>query len=97
MYNSKIRVIIQGIDRTISPAPFGGNIIDADIMRPVSDPGEGKDAFVELEPFFNLGLTPAPDTVRVVADGGGGLAIVEASGPQEVLDYLNVKSVLGGF
>jgi len=97
MYNSKIRVIIQGIDRTIGPCPFGGNIIDADIMRPASDPSQGQDGFGELEPFFNLGLTPAPDTVKVVADGGGGLAIVGASGPQEVLDYLNVKSVIGIF
>jgi len=98
MYNSKIRVIIQGKDRTISPCPFGGTIIDADIMRPASsDPGQGQDGFGELEPFFNLGLTVAPDTVRVAADGGGGLAVVEATGPQEVLDYLNVKSVLGIF
>ena len=58
MYNSKIRVIIQGVDRTIGPGPFGGTIIDADIMR--SEGAQGQDEFGEITPFFQLGLTVSP-------------------------------------
>ncbi|MBI2061243.1 MAG: carboxypeptidase regulatory-like domain-containing protein [Nitrospirae bacterium] len=95
LQNDKIRVIIQQPDRNIGPGPFGGNIIDGDIVR--SD-GKGQDVIGEISVFFNLGRTVDAKTVEVVRDGSkGGAAVVAATGPDEVLDYLNIRSVVSSY
>lgn len=95
LQNESIRVIIQQPDRTIGPGPFGGTIIDGDVVRP---DGTGHDVIGEITPFINLGRTMEARTVEVVRDGsGGGAAIVAATGPDEILDYLNIQSVVSQY
>lgn len=95
LQNDKIRVIIQQPDRTIGAGPFGGNLIDADIIR--AD-GQGRDVMGEISVFFQLGRTVNAQTVEVVRDGSkGGAAVIAATGPDEILDYLNISSVVSQY
>jgi hypothetical protein len=93
--NDKVRVVIQQPTRTISPAPYGGAIIDADLVRS----GEpGRDAFGKIVPLYAFGRTPAVNRVEILEDGSkGGYAVVAATGPDTVLDYINVTNVLNEY
>ncbi len=90
--NDLIRVIIQGPDRHLGPNPFGGAIIDADVVRPDGEPSS--DQFGKVAPFYNFGRTTHVERVEVLDGGGKGAAIVAATGHDELNDYLNVKSIL---
>lgn len=91
--NDKVRVVVQQVSRTISPAPYGGTIIDADLVRPAGQPG--RDEFGKLAPLYAFGRTPAVRTVEILEDGSkGGFAVVAATGEDAVLDYINVTNVL---
>ena len=70
--NDKIRLVIQQPGRSLALIPTGGNIVDADIVRPANDPlfdldgdaanGHGNDHWGELSIFLRLG--------RVVRESG---------------------------
>jgi len=68
--NDRIRVIIQDIDHGAQFYIFGGNIIDADIIREEGAPG--KDLLGEF--FVDLNLTHAlePTDITVLQDGSDG-------------------------
>jgi len=94
MANDKIRVVIQQPGRIIGPNPFGGALIDADLVHP----GPGNDKFGKMATFFNFGRTVNVDTVEVLAPGDqGGPAIVAATGTDTVNDFINVNSKLGEY
>ena len=91
--NSHVRFIIQGPDRHTGPCPWGGNIIDADVIRP--DGEAGQDNVGEYCLLFNLGRTILAEQVEVLNDGkNGGPAIIAATGPDTLLDFINLPSMV---
>ncbi len=76
--NHRIRIIVQGAVDDLGPSPFGGNIIDADVIRPG---GEGRDILGKVAPLFNFGRTIRPDReadLFILNDGADGKAAVLA-------------------
>ncbi len=91
--NDKIRLVIQGPDRHIGPQPYGGTILDADLVRPPGEPG--RDQFGEIGLLYNFGRTVDPTFFEILADGsGGGPVILAASGRDTDNDYLSIKNQL---
>ena len=91
--NDKIKIIVQGPDRHIGPNPYGGTILDADLVRD----GPGQDQFGEVGLFYNLSRTVDPDFMEILSAGGEGApAIVAASGHDAAHNYLRIKNVFNG-
>lgn len=89
--NDRIRVVIQAPGRTISPTPYGGTIIDADLVRALG----GRDQLGKVEPLHAFGRTVNVSKVEILEDGSrGGYAVIAATGADAVIDYFNVDSVL---
>ncbi|MBW2255899.1 MAG: hypothetical protein JRI25_15050, partial [Deltaproteobacteria bacterium] len=87
--NDRVRFAIQGPGRAIALCPYGGNVIDADLQRPEG----GHDALGEICTFLDAAGTMGTDTVAVVQDGSDGDdAVLRASGPYAVGDYINAAS-----
>lgn len=88
--NAAIRVIVQGPDRHLGPQPFGGNIIDAALTGPGMH-----DEFGEVGLFYNFGRTVDAQHMEVLRDGSqGGTAVLAASGPDALNDWVAVKGQL---
>jgi hypothetical protein len=67
LYNSEIRVIIETAARAAGGYRFwGGNIVDADVVRP--DVEEGRDLFGETAHSWNLSIFQ-PETAEIISDG----------------------------
>lgn len=91
--NERIRVVISAPGREISAAPFGGNIIDADVRRPAGVAGQ--DAFGKLELIYGFGRTVNHEKVEILRTGEtGGMAVVAATGSDTVLDYVNLPAAI---
>lgn len=89
--NEKIRVIVQGDGRVFGPQPFGGTILDADLVRA----GPGRDHFGETGLLYNFGRTMKPERFEILRDGTDGKAAVLAvTGLDEANDYLSIRSQL---
>lgn len=87
--NDLIGVVIQGEGRNLAINPYGGNIIDADVVRA----GEGADSFGELGFLINLAGTSSAHTVEVVASGEDcGPAVVRVVGDYVLNDYFNLTT-----
>lgn len=94
--NERIRVVIQAPGRVLSAAPWGGNIIDADVQRPAGTPG--RDSFGKLMVIYGFGRTIQYEKVEVLQSGeSGGLAVVAATGADAVYDYVNLPGVVGEY
>lgn len=94
--NDRVRVVIQKPGRSISPTPYGGTIIDADLKRGVGEPG--RDRFGKLEVLYQFGRTINVTDVEILSDGSkGGPAVVAATGRDAVLDYINVQNVIAEY
>lgn len=93
--NDRIQLIIEQADRVIGPQPYGGNIIDADVVRP----GEpARDRFGELGSLFQFGRTVAVDTVEILRDGSqGGAAVVAATGHDSALDFIHLPGLVAQY
>jgi hypothetical protein len=91
--NDRLQVIIQQPERSMfGIGTYGGNIIDADRQRPR---GEERDNFEEMIPQINVENTANYTAVTVLADGSdGGPAIVRATGPDDLFDFVNASSVV---
>jgi hypothetical protein len=91
--NDRLQVIIQKPGRSMfGIGTYGGNIIDADRQRPR---GEERDNFEEMIPQINVENTANYTDVMVLADGSdGGPAIVRATGPDDLFDFVNASSVV---
>ncbi len=90
MENEHIRVAVLDARASMGPSPFGGTIVDVDLVRP--DPkwagGFGNDQFAELFPTVSMNITGADvaGEVSIVADGSdGGPAIVRVDASGEPL------------
>lgn len=92
MENDRLKVFIEGLDRAMSPCPYGGNIVDAQVKMP--DGALSEDNTGEICLMVNVGQTFAPERFDVVRDGADGGAIVLAvSGRLELLDFLDVETM----
>ncbi len=89
--NNEIRVIIQQPSRQISPAPYGGNLIDADVIR---EDGVWHDVMGEISTFIGLSYTMDATRFEIVRDGSDGVLVLRASGKSTLLDYINLSSAL---
>ena len=93
LQNDKIRVVIEKPGRTVGPILSGGNIVDADVVRPAGQPG--RDVFGRMGLFYTLGRITSIDRVEVLNDGSnGGPAVVAATGHDAPHDLINLKSML---
>src|SRR5437899_2230073 len=73
IYNNRARFLIQDRGTSVGLDLFGGNLIDADIVRPGDDGKNGNDLFRETFPIVGLRI-PNPTAIEVVADGMGSAA-----------------------
>ncbi len=94
--NGLIRVVLQQPGRALALNPYGGTILDADVVR-----GDGlhRDRFGEVGLFVNSTIAQAPETMEIVDDGSGGQAVVRFTGPAGRADYINaavgMKHIMG--
>jgi hypothetical protein len=86
MENGRIRVVLQQPGRALALNPYGGTILDADVVR-----GDGldRDRFGEVGLFVNSAFAIAPESMEIVEDGSGGRAVVRFVGPPGRADYIN--------
>ncbi|MFH0800367.1 MAG: CehA/McbA family metallohydrolase [Pseudomonadota bacterium] len=90
--NDRIRVVIQKPRKNPGVNSFGGNIIDADLVRPGGAPGQ--DNFGTLFPLVNVEWTVDYYNFEVVSDGsGGGPKVLRAYGKIDVYDYLDLSFI----
>ncbi len=94
--NDKIQVVIQKPGRVMfGIGTYGGNIIDADRQRTT---GDERDSFEEWAPAINIENTANYTSVTVLNDGSNGMpAKIRATGPDDLLDFVNASSVVAGF
>ncbi len=86
--NDKIRVIIQKPGVNTGVNSFGGNIIDADIVRPAGEAGQ--DSFGALFPLINVEWTVRNTTYEAVGEATeGGTKVLRARGRIDVYEYLD--------
>ena len=93
--NDKIRVIVSdvGRDPVGFVAPYGGHIIDADLVRAPGEPGN--DQFMAMSHMINIEGTFNATDIQVINDGSnGGPAIVRATGLDDSLDYINASQLI---
>ena len=89
--NDRIRVIIQKPRKNAGLNSFGGNIIDADLVR---SGGSGQDNWGALFPLVNVEWTVNTTTYEVIAEGkDGGKKVLRARGTIDVYDYLDVDFI----
>ncbi|HWV39543.1 MAG TPA: hypothetical protein VN033_13830 [Vulgatibacter sp.] len=77
--NDRIRVVVQGARDDVGASPFGGTIIDADVIRPA---GAGRDVLGGVGPLHGFGRTGRPASAadfEVVASGEAGAAVLAVS------------------
>jgi len=92
--NDTARFIIQDVKQRdlYSVGAFGGNLIDLEL---VDHPG--LDNFLEVQPAINIETVINAQTVEIVNDGQDGLAaILRTCGPDDILDFVNPSTVVGG-
>ena len=71
LYNNRVRFLIQDSGTSVGLDLYGGNLIDADLVRPGDDGKNGNDLFRESFPIVGLRV-PDPTAVEVISDGVGG-------------------------
>jgi len=95
--NDKVQVVIQQPQRNLlSVGQYGGQIIDADLVRQGPDPE--RDSFEEWAVGINLENTCHYTSVSIINDGANGQpAVVRATGVDDLLDFINPSSQVAGF
>jgi hypothetical protein len=98
--NDRIRAIIKQPGRDLSfLLTYGGNIVDADIVRPAGEPG--RDNFGAMTPLINVSSTVNVQEITVVNDGANGEpAVIRTVGRDDLLDAIDpnnaISSISGG-
>ncbi len=92
--NDRIRAIVRDVGREFSFIfTYGGNIIDADIVRPPGVPG--RDNFGAMTPLVNLSLTVNVQEINVVNDGSNGEpAVLRTFGVDDLLDAIDPTNAI---
>ena len=79
IYNNRVQFIIQADRSSAYYIGYGGQIIDADIIRPIGQ--TGRDLIDDWMPMIGLGRIIAPESVEVIEEGrDGGAAVVRSIG-----------------
>ncbi|MCB9681677.1 MAG: CehA/McbA family metallohydrolase [Alphaproteobacteria bacterium] len=88
LVNDSVRFVIQAAGRDSGGlVPYGGGVLDADVVRP--DGTADEDLVVDWMPALDLGWLPDATAITVVADGtDGGDAIVEVTGQDASFAYM---------
>ena len=86
--NDKIRVIIQQPGKYPGISSFGGNIIDADRVRP--DGQAGQDNFGSMVPLLNVEWTTNAVSAEVISSGANESKIVRVHSILDTYDYLDI-------
>ena len=100
--NDKLRVIVQKGGRNwYGISQFGGNIIDA-LPKAANGALLGQDHFEEFVLGTNIESAPNYQSVQVVSAGGANPdgscrpAVVRATGPDDLLDFINGSTAIRG-
>jgi hypothetical protein len=95
--NDRIRAVIGAPGRELSfMLTYGGNIIDADVVRPDGEPG--RDNFGAMTPLINISSTVNVQQITVVNDGSNGEpAILRTLGVDDLLDAIDSVNAVKGF
>ncbi len=88
--NDTVRFLVQSDQRTMSPCPWGGNVIDVEYLGA----GGGGDTLDEICLLLNADQTFKPDRYEVLHDGSEGHAVLAVTGHTELLDFLNLTSMM---
>lgn len=86
--NDKIRVIIQQPGKYPGISSFGGNIIDADHVRPNGQ--DGQDNFGSMVPLLNVEWTTNAIRAEVLSSGPNQPIIVRVHSILDAYDYLDI-------
>ncbi|MFA4874680.1 MAG: CehA/McbA family metallohydrolase [bacterium] len=90
--NDKIRVIIQKPTKNSNVDSFGGNIIDADLVRGSGAPGQ--DSMGSIFPLVNVEWTVNYQNYEAVTEGtASGAQVLRAHGLIDVYDYLDLDFI----
>ncbi|HEV7731171.1 MAG TPA: hypothetical protein VGR62_03370, partial [Candidatus Binatia bacterium] len=94
--NDRIRVVVQSLQRNLfGIGQYGGQIIDADLVRIGADPD--RDNFEEWATSVNIENTAHYTNLQIVNDGSDGqAAILRATGVDDLLDFINPSTVVAG-
>lgn len=92
--NDRIRTVIRDVGREPSFVyTYGGNIIDADIVRPAGQ--AGRDNFGAMTPLINLSLTVNVQEIVIVNDGRNGEpAVLRTFGVDDLLDAIDPTNAI---
>ncbi|MCW5890788.1 MAG: CehA/McbA family metallohydrolase [bacterium] len=95
--NDRIRVVVQSVQRNLfGVGQYGGQIIDADLVRTGLDPD--RDNFEEWSTSLNIENTAHYTNLTIVNDGSDGqAAILRATGVDDLLDFINPSTVVADF
>jgi hypothetical protein len=95
--NDKIHAIVQREDADqMQLGTFGGNLIDADVIRAPGDPGNDRVGMVI--PFVSLGSTIHPNKIEVINDGtDGGAVDIRVCGVNDTYQYLDLTATFAEF
>ncbi len=92
LYNDRAAFIVEGLDDPREFASFGGNLIDADRVRPEGEAGD--EAFEQLMPILDL-MTVEPRSAELLSDGRDGQpALLRVTGRHH--GFLLLDSAMGG-
>jgi len=87
IYNSKVAFVVQNAFEPRGWGPYGGSLLDADVVREEGE--EGHEEFQELFLTVDL-LSMQPNAAEVVADGSDGqAAVVRFTGKQRGIPILD--------
>jgi hypothetical protein len=95
--NDRIRVVVQDLQRNLfGIGQFGGQIIDADLVRIPPDPE--RDNFEEWSTSINIENTAHYTALQILNDGSDGqAAVIRATGVDDLLDFINPSTVVAAF
>ncbi|MBA2664945.1 MAG: CehA/McbA family metallohydrolase [Bradymonadaceae bacterium] len=88
--NEHARFVIQADRRAMSACPWGGNVIDAQYLGAAN----AGDILEEICLFLNADQTFKPERFEVVHDGSQGHAVLAVTGRTEILDFLNLSTMI---
>lgn len=97
LQNGEIRVVIQDVGRNmLAVGEYGGQIIDADLVRTGGDPD--RDNFEEFATSLNFENGARYTDLTIINDGSDGqAAVLRATGVDDLLTFANASSTVNDF
>lgn len=89
LQNGAARFVVEGEDRSMSPCPYGGHIIDGTATNVEND----GDMIGEICLLVNAGSTMIPESFEVLSDGSDGVGILAVTGPLGINDWINFNTM----